>query len=286
MDAWNALRSSPTPISQSYPGFSSSSAAPKRKPPPEYADPFAPMPPKRRQSGGDIIPGTQRVIQPKPSSNGQSPLLVPSPQPTQPKKRGRPSKAEVEARNADLVAKGKIIPTAKPASLRSKPPELAPREPEPMAHREPIMFPAQPPRALLSAGVAESPLPQSSVPFESQQIRGGATESDVSDTATKKKRRLGPSVFQKDQNPSESGSGIAAGGHLQFQGSSPQPPVGQPQPQLLASRPVAQGEPNTAHTPSPHTAPEISHPKGTEAKGTETKETEVEEPAGRQRSGT
>jgi hypothetical protein len=106
IDAWETLRppSQYSNIPPSLPITQISSAPVKRKPPPESLEPFAAAPPpKRRQSGEGSIIGAQRVIQPKPSSNGQSPISFSSPQSgQQPKKRDRLSKADVEDRRPFL----------------------------------------------------------------------------------------------------------------------------------------------------------------------------------------
>jgi hypothetical protein len=60
-----------------------------------------------------------RTIQPRPSSNG-SPLSISTfPTTQQPKKRGRPSKADVEARNAEAIARGEVILPPKIPARRS-----------------------------------------------------------------------------------------------------------------------------------------------------------------------
>lgn len=113
MNVWDTLRGVPSSSTTSIPA-----PAPerKRKSAPEALEPFQAAPQsKRRQSGADNM----IRIQPKPSSNG-SPLSFSSAPTTQlPKKRGRPSKADVEARNAAMIARGEVI----------KPRTPAPREP-------------------------------------------------------------------------------------------------------------------------------------------------------------
>ena len=101
---WDTLRAGPPPSSLPIPAPER-----KRKSAPEALESLQAAPqPKRRQSGAD----TMIRIQPKPSSNG-SPLSFTTPPATQPKKRGRPSKADVEARNAAAIARGEVIPPPK-----------------------------------------------------------------------------------------------------------------------------------------------------------------------------
>ncbi|KAH7360842.1 hypothetical protein BKA65DRAFT_547556 [Rhexocercosporidium sp. MPI-PUGE-AT-0058] len=66
--------------------------------------------PKRRQSSSDpVIPARDRTIRPKPL-NG-SPLSIAASFPTpEPKKRGRPSKKDVERKQQEAIARGDIIP--------------------------------------------------------------------------------------------------------------------------------------------------------------------------------
>jgi hypothetical protein len=91
--------------------------------------------PKRRQSGQDNPPmsASARDIRPKPTSANGSPLpfsSVPLPIATQPpKKRGRPSKADVELRQQEAIARGEVLPpsrtltpkTLKPSTMRDEP---------------------------------------------------------------------------------------------------------------------------------------------------------------------
>ena len=89
----------------------------KRKPPPESLDPSTAGPPaKRRTSGADSM--IARDILPKPASNHGSPSFNPSQPTAAPKKRGRPSKAAVERRQAEAIARGEVIP---PKTLTPKP---------------------------------------------------------------------------------------------------------------------------------------------------------------------
>jgi hypothetical protein len=111
MNVWNTLRGASSSSVSSLPAPPTER---KRKSAPEALEPSQAAPqPKRRQSGADNM----IRIQPKPSSNG-SPLSFSTPPTTQqPKKRGRPSKADVEARNAAAIARGEVIaPPRTPAS--------------------------------------------------------------------------------------------------------------------------------------------------------------------------
>jgi hypothetical protein len=71
--------------------------------------------PKRRQSGAETLPSA-RDIRPKPTSSNGSPhpfSALPG-QPAAPaKKRGRPSKADVEERNREAIARGEVLPPPK-----------------------------------------------------------------------------------------------------------------------------------------------------------------------------
>jgi hypothetical protein len=262
MDAWNALLSSPAPnYPPSYPDRIMSNTPHKRHFPSDLGESFsAAHPPKRRQSGGDITTGNQRVIQPKPS-NGQSPPVYPSPQPSHPKKRGRPSKAEVEARNADLVARGKVIPPPKAPTPRTKPPELAPREPESLAQREPVVFPARSSIAsITSPGTAEGPVAEPGILFDNKTAQASWVENEASDQSGKKKRRAGSKPAQKDAKPSEDNPSSVTGAPSQI-GEFDTKPATQ-QAVSLTPRLVNRAEPVTTQAPALQMAP----PGGSEAK--------------------
>lgn len=275
MDAWNALR---PPTLQSYtpvhlgpnslpvpPGPSISSAPHKRKPPSETGELFAAgHPPKRRQSAGDTTISTQRVIQPKPSSNGQSPPLFASPLPGQPKKRGRPSKAEVEARNADLVARGHVLPPQKVSTPRSKPPELAPREPDPMQQRDASFFstrPSLPP--ILSRRAPEGPAPDSNIIFDSRPAQGGSADTEAADHAGTKTRPSAPKQATGSANPREASSSGPTGAHSQPGLFETIPPVAA-QVQTLAPRPADQTRPVVEESPTQVTPITSAEPKAPE----------------------
>ncbi|KIN05864.1 hypothetical protein OIDMADRAFT_49374 [Oidiodendron maius Zn] len=254
MDAWNALRpNAPQSYTPSQPNLSGHSAHPgppissahKRKPPSETIESFAiAHPPKRRQSAGETTTSTQRVIQPKPS-NGQSPPLFPSPQPGQPKKRGRPSKAEVEARNADLVARGHVLPPPKTPTPRSKPPELAPREPDSMVQREASFFPARatmPP--IMGPRTSEGPAPEPGIPFDHRAVQPSAVENEASDQPGKKKRRSGPKQAAKDARAGEPSPLTVVGAPSHFGSFETRSPAA-PHAQVLAPRPADRTESTT-----------------------------------------
>ncbi|KAH6681706.1 hypothetical protein B0J14DRAFT_221377 [Halenospora varia] len=88
----------------------------KRKSIPESMEHLMTAPsPKRRQSGHESIPSA-RALQPKPTSANGSPLpftSIPGPPAPQPKKRGRPSKADVEQRQQEAIARGEVLPPPK-----------------------------------------------------------------------------------------------------------------------------------------------------------------------------
>lgn len=116
----NLLPSPNFPSSLAIPPTATSSSI-KRKSVPDNLEISTGPAQKRRQSGTDLAPA--RIIQPKPASNG-SPRPFPSPlSGALPKKRGRPSKADVEARHAEAIARGEVIPTAR---------TLGPRNPQMM----------------------------------------------------------------------------------------------------------------------------------------------------------
>ena len=79
---------------------------------------------KRRKSGNETP--TTRDILPKPSNGSGSPLTMttPSPATSNQKKRGRPSKADVERKQREAIERGDIIPpalaAASPAGLQGQ----------------------------------------------------------------------------------------------------------------------------------------------------------------------
>ena len=266
MDAWSALRPhAPQSYTPSYlgpqvlappQGPPISSAPQKRKPPSETGETFAAAhPPKRRQSAGDTTTSTQRVIQPKPSSNGQSPPLFASPLPGQPKKRGRPSKAEVEARNADLVARGHVLPPPKTTTPRSKPPELAPREAESMAQREAAFFPVRPTLPpIIGPRAAEGQAPESGITFDNRPVQAASVDSEASDQSSKKKRRSAPKQAPKDAKPREASPATIAAAQPQFNSFETGSPAAA-QVQVLAPRPADRADPVTGEASPLQAAP-------------------------------
>ncbi|KAG0652404.1 hypothetical protein D0Z07_1390 [Hyphodiscus hymeniophilus] len=170
---WDTLRGGH--VSASLPPHS----APDRKRKSDGLEPLQIAPqPKRRQSGAE----TMIRIQPKPSSNG-SPHAFSTLPATQPKKRGRPSKADIEARNAKAIARGEII--APPRTL---------------AARESVGGDASTESATSSGGfgslatsiptVASGPVQD---PRMSMSFQSGPSEGESSDMAEKKKRSGRPS---------------------------------------------------------------------------------------------
>jgi hypothetical protein len=102
--------------------------------------------PKRRQSGQENPPTSARDIRPKPTSANGSPLPFTSatlPSAPQPKKRGRPSKADVELRQQEAIARGEVLPpprtltpkTLKPNTMRDEPIRIAFTSIAPMGHQ-------------------------------------------------------------------------------------------------------------------------------------------------------
>jgi hypothetical protein len=114
--------------------------------------------PKRRQSGQDNPPmsASARDIRPKPTSANGSPLpfsSAPLPTATQPpKKRGRPSKADVEQRQAEAIARGEVLQpsrtmtpkTLKPNTMRDEPGRMGFTVIAPMAPIVPSNDPTMP----------------------------------------------------------------------------------------------------------------------------------------------
>jgi hypothetical protein len=122
MSAWEDLQRIPYSGPSFAPSFAPPAAASgsssKRKSAPDNLDTTSAGPSqKRRQSGSDAI--AARTIQPKPASNGSPQSFSPLASGQQPKKRGRPSKADVEARNAEAIARGEVIPPPRSAGPRN-----------------------------------------------------------------------------------------------------------------------------------------------------------------------
>ncbi|RDL39327.1 uncharacterized protein BP5553_03667 [Venustampulla echinocandica] len=116
IDAYEALRNGLAGRHSPYPILALPSTSNKRKSAPESLEHILTAPsPKRRQSGVETL-SSARDIRPKPPSSNGSPLpltsLVGPPAP-QPKKRGRPSKADVELRQQEAIARGEVLPPSK-----------------------------------------------------------------------------------------------------------------------------------------------------------------------------
>ncbi|KAG4431690.1 hypothetical protein IFR05_012835 [Cadophora sp. M221] len=128
-DVFESLRSSPAPPifqaqiqsqsqsqSQSHnlpvPMSSVASSGIKRKSAPGTLEVFSSgPPPKRRQSSGDPVV-IARDIRPKPSNGSPLSSMTTSFPTPEPKKRGRPSKKDVERKQQEAIARGDILPPA------------------------------------------------------------------------------------------------------------------------------------------------------------------------------
>jgi hypothetical protein len=112
---------------------------------------------KKRKSGAET-PTLARDLLPKPTtSNGpQMPTMTSSPAPTSQKKRGRPSKADVERKQREAIERGDIIP---PASVASSPAGLQGQDDRPGA--TPVMILPAPstrnPQSVVTPGHMLSP---------------------------------------------------------------------------------------------------------------------------------
>jgi hypothetical protein len=116
---------------------------------------------KRRKSGTETP--TARDILPKPSNGSGSPLTMttPSPATSNQKKRGRPSKADVERKQREAIERGDIIP---PAPAAASPAGLQGQEEVRLGGFAPIMIapapapvPARSPQAAMTPGHVLSP---------------------------------------------------------------------------------------------------------------------------------
>jgi hypothetical protein len=179
MDVFDTLRSSKH---HPYSGLSTSASEHipiKRKfAPDSFEYLIADPPPKRRQSGVENLP-TAREIRPK-ASDGDSPIPTTSMPTTQPKKRGRPSKAEAERKRLEMIARdrGEVIG---PSDL------LTPKEAK------------ETQQSVKGAGVAGGDMPIAPEPISSQlQASKALTEDKILDLpiddylGKKKKGRRAP----------------------------------------------------------------------------------------------
>lgn len=113
MDTFEVLRTQP----YQYPTLPLPNLSHKRKSAPEHLEPLMTAPqPKRRPSGAESLPSA-RDIRPKPTSSNGSPNPFSTFQSASPpvpsKKRGRPSKEDVEKRNREAIARGEVLPPPK-----------------------------------------------------------------------------------------------------------------------------------------------------------------------------
>lgn len=215
IDAFDALRSQSPPSSYSHPQPSSAPASSsKRKLVPESFDSSTgSSAPKRRQSGPDSIT-VARIIQPKPPSGA-----IGSPQPFSPplpgqsvpqKKRGRPSKADIERRNRDALRKGEILaapsePAPKRAPVKMTIAEMGGVESSMQREREilpsPRMFPP-----ILPMGENPSPrhsiAPMLSTPISEQRSPSRIEGEPEGDPGDGRKRR--PRSTSRPTKPGES----------------------------------------------------------------------------------
>jgi len=215
MDALDALRSQSPP--SSYIHLQPSSAPPSSSKRKLASEPFesslGSSAPKRRQSGPDTI-AVGRTIQPKPTSapTGSPQSFSPSlPGQTGPqKKRGRPSKADIERRNRDALRKGEILaplsePTPKRAPMKMTITEMGGAESSVQREREilpsPRMFPP-----ILPMGENPSPrhsvTPMLSTPISEQRSPSMLEIEPEGEQGDGKKKR--PRSTSKPTKPGES----------------------------------------------------------------------------------
>ncbi|KAG9242116.1 hypothetical protein BJ878DRAFT_188460 [Calycina marina] len=181
--------------------------------------------PKRRQSGTDIT--TTRTIQPKPTTTALASPQQYSPStlgPGEPgkKKRGRPSKAEIEKRNRVATERGEILPLDDP--ITSTGPEgMAVTMGVSGAHRDrdilpsPKIFPPimsmpdnpnqrHPIAAMISATPLHTPSSEQRSPFRIQaegEANQGADARNKRGRLASKPAKPGESSFQLTTNPSQ-----------------------------------------------------------------------------------
>lgn len=215
MDAFDALQSHSPPSSYTHPQPSSAPASSsKRKLAPElFESSLGGSAPKRRQSGPDTI-AVGRIIQPRPASaaTGSPQSFSPSlpGQPGPQKKRGRPSKADIEKRNRDALRKGEILaplnePTPRKAPTKMTIAELGGVESSVQREREilpsPRMFPP-----ILPMGENPSPrhsmTPMLSTPVSEQRSPSRLEGEPEGEQGDGKRRR--PRSTSKPTKPGES----------------------------------------------------------------------------------
>ena len=146
---------------------------------------------KKRKSGVET-PNLARDLLPKPTtSNGpQMPTMTSSPAPTSQKKRGRPSKADVERKQKEAIERGDIIP---PASVTSSPAGLQGQDDRPGV--TPVMILPAPsarnPQHFVTPGYVLSP--ETGVEHGPNPTMGGDAES----SGKKRKPRPPPNPDNK-----------------------------------------------------------------------------------------
>ncbi|KAH8602333.1 hypothetical protein B0O99DRAFT_680464 [Bisporella sp. PMI_857] len=209
------------------PPFQSSPGPAKRKTAPDSFDSTAATPPFKRPHSGAESNASTRNIQPKPISaaSPQSfPPIVSGSHQAQPKKRGRPSKAEIEARNAQALARGEILPPLKTPTPKHGPGTIAVRMqddirgPDMMGQREilpsPQLLPPfqRPGSAAAAPMMATTPNPEQK---PSPRIGFEAGSSDQTDISKKKRPRTAPKPI-KGQNMGETSFQLASPQVLQY----------------------------------------------------------------------
>jgi hypothetical protein len=187
MIAYENLRTSQSSASSSLPPPSGSN---KRKSgATELLDPLSAAPAqKRRQSSTNII---ARELQPKPASNGSPIPLVTPPAGTHIKKRGRPSKADVEQRQAEAIARGEVLPPPKTPAPKGG------RQSTGLVEANTSGFAVIAPTPTMGSGPLSEPSAQ--VPFQREQAG-----SPPLDASGKKKRARPSSRSSKVSNLVES----------------------------------------------------------------------------------
>ncbi|KAF2736826.1 hypothetical protein EJ04DRAFT_510731 [Polyplosphaeria fusca] len=193
-------------------------------------------PSKKRPLQPETATPIGRLLQPRPPSTypstefmgGPSYVMSPVGEPANKKKRGRPTKAEAQARADAAAARGEVYPPPRKARTSGPGPEAASQETRPFAMETP---PVSTPGPLLGA----------TTPQEQQQQQQQAERSSESSSGKKKRSKPTPLELEKphrDPRGTESplAFGSLTGGQRQSQAYSSFTPISAPLPSAAESR--------------------------------------------------
>lgn len=223
----------------------------KRKSAPEHLEPLMTNPqPKRRQSGVETLTSA-RDIRPKPTSSNGSPhpfssFSGQSAVPT--KKRGRPSKADVEERQREAILRGEVLPPPKTMApkggkqaVTGEPSSAGYAAIAPMGSAPEMSGGIQYQSGPIEAAPVSAPTPAAMVPT------GDSPGKKKRARATPRQPKVG--ILQEWERKKTNSVKVSKPGESSFSITTPQPVQPQPLAAPQVSTPITPSQPFHQHRP-------------------------------------